>query len=236
MRIEYQGTVEARPPFQHVGYVASLVLGTEYRRVGIGDTVGAGLAAVGLALALMAVRRRRAPRARNAAIALAAVLALGAVVCFAADTSDFVLHHRLSPRFAATLLSLEQLVAQTDRVARDLRRSPTPREWYAQFGEVKDAWGNGFVYRSRHTYQMVGDGRGYEILSTNGHGTPDREDLERDYGWMVLSVWLGPDGVAGTSDDYERLTEELRRCRVDDHAQLERIASRAVAPDAAEGS
>jgi hypothetical protein len=233
MRMEYEGTVQVQPPYQHVGYTAAAVMGSERSTV---NANGAVLAALGIALLLTLYRCWRVPRFRKTALVGGIVVLVVAPWTFLQLPGDVVLSYHLVPQFAATLLTLEQLVAQTDRAAADLRRVPTPEEWTAQFCEVKDAWGNGFVYRSRHAYQMMDDGRGYEILSTNGHGPPHRDDPDRDYGWMVLSVWLGPDGVAGTSDDYHRLTEELGRCRVRDRAQLEKIAGRAIAPEAAEGS
>lgn len=233
MQVQYQGTIEAQPPYQHVGYTAAAVMGSERSSV---NANGAVLAVLAIALVLTLHRCRRVPRFRRTALIGGIVVLAVAPWTFIHLPGDVVLSYRLVPRFAATLLTLEQLVAQTDQMAGDLGRVPTPEEWTAQFGEVRDAWGNGFVYRPRHTYQIMDDGRGYEILSTNGQGTPDREDRDRRYGWMVLSVWLGPDGVAGSSDDYDLLTAELRRCRVRDRTQLEKVAGRAFTPDAEQRS
>lgn len=228
MRIEYQGTIEVRPPYQHVGYTAACVLGSEYRRLEIGDMVGSALAILGLALALASIRGRGTGRLKALTLPAMGVLTVGAVVAFCCGTSTAVQQEYLSPRFAATLVTIERLTAQTDVLVAQLRRVPSEEEWQAAVGEPRDAWGQRIAYHAPPTWKIGRDARGYEILSTNGGGRP-RPGGAMGNGSMVLSTWLGSDGRIGTADDYAVLAELLRRCRVRSRPELEAVAAHAPA-------
>ncbi len=75
MRIEYEGTIEVQPPFQHVGYVSAA---TTNRLLGLGTLASASLAlllVVSLVASLIA-RRRLSPVRLEATVVAVVILGL----------------------------------------------------------------------------------------------------------------------------------------------------------------
>ncbi len=79
MRIEYEGTIEVQPPFQHVGYVSAA---TTNKLLGLGTQASASLAlllVVSLVVSLIA-RRRLSPVRVEATVVAVIILGLLAIV------------------------------------------------------------------------------------------------------------------------------------------------------------
>jgi len=78
MRIEHYGTVQAEPPYQHVGYVAAAVIAS-YSRFSSDMTFLFGSLVLAVTLAAMAARRTRLAWQWPAVAAVLIVLAGAAV-------------------------------------------------------------------------------------------------------------------------------------------------------------
>lgn len=190
MRIEYQGTIEAQPPFQHVGYISAFPVHGSVQASGPFHMLYALAAAGAIAVALIAGRRERT---RKAAIAGAfAVLCAMGVGAFLGAFPD----QAMTPQFQRTLFDLEHLSAQTEAWAQQHGRLPTPDEWHAAIGSHMPRDERGPMYRYEVQEHASGrDGQHYRVLRTP----------------LAQSQLLGPDGLFGTADDAGSLKQTMRR-------------------------
>jgi hypothetical protein len=207
VRLEYKGTIEVAPPFQHVGYVAAAV-NAGYRGGG-----PSSLGLFGLALAFVIVAAGlwidRRIRTRAGLVAAYAALGMGLALALAAGVYASV---RPAPPFYKTLYRLEQLSATTDGWARTHGRLPSEQEWSGLIAPAERTDGWGYPFRYRPLPKAASDGQMFAITSLaerygpDPHLRPGRENLDvRD----IPSSWLGRDGVFGTPDDDKRLRDIL---------------------------
>lgn len=207
MRIEYQGTVEAQPPYQHVGYTAAGII-NGYSRPEIGLSLLYAIAVVALVAKLRSLRLRGLPaqRARESLIAMLVVLAF--VPVFMGVYPPRVMRSE----FTETLLSLERLSQQTERWAAEHGRLPTEVEWRDAVAGAggRDGWGNVLGYRLLAAPDPD-DGQRYRIYSNGRPGAGQRLPVQLQKLCEIPGSWLGPDGLSGTEDDAGELKSALRR-------------------------
>lgn len=213
MRIEYQGHVQARPAYQHVGYtVAALGDGTHAQ-------VGNGLylaLAIGLALAALVAARVLRPAWRYW---LAGALLLCGV-CAAARAVSEARYVRVCRPYYLTLYRLERLSAATeDWSAAHGGRLPTPEQWRREIaGRPLPGWRDPYQARSgdgrplcyatlKEPYGAVlygaDKGQALEALPRFVIWVPDEaRPREPRPASAELTNWhFGLDGLAGTADD-----------------------------------
>ncbi len=200
MRIQYQGIVEARPTYMHVGYMVAYPKPSRvYSYPGAPGAivhVSAAVALAGIVLFLRLLRVRGTKRAHASLPALLLAACLTGAGAIGALCAMRLPKAALSPGFATTLCRMERLGAQTDAFAREHRWLPTPEQWQQTFGETRDATDGWFFPFRYGLLQAPGfDGQYYRITSGGA--------------WEVVSDWLGRDGVAGTADDHPRLQKIL---------------------------
>ena len=161
MRIEHYGTVQAEPPYQHVGYTAAAVIAS-YSRFSTDMTVLFGSLVLAVTLAAMAARRTRVAWQWPA---VAAVLVVLAGVAAAHYTGHFETRS-LQPQFYTTIYRLEHLSALTDAWIDEHGRPPTQAEWGAiNKGDSRlDGWQYPFQYEPLEQGNRK-DGQKYVITS-----------------------------------------------------------------------
>lgn len=211
MRIEYEGTVEVQPPYQHVGYTAAGII-NGYSRPEVGLSLLYAIAVIALVAWLRGLRLADKPsqRARETLLALTIVLAF--VPVFVGVYPPRVLR----PEFTATLLSLERASARVEQWAAENSRLPTQAEWPKQVASAadRDGWGNSLGYRLLAAPDP-NDGQRYQIYSRGRPGegrklpAAVRAALQDDH--EIPGSWLGHDGLSGTDDDAGELKSALRR-------------------------
>ncbi len=227
MRIEYEGTIEAQPPFQHVGYVSAGLVTDRSIEVPRGALLGAALLSVALMAALVARRQRRLPRIWVPASVAACLLAAVAAWSFthAGYPSTLYRTSSLTPPYAKTLLEMERLIVQTDALCRELGRTPSGAEWQRSFGGERDGWGEPYFYdpaaRDKWPTEL---GRDYMICSFRGRSSDPGEHDPFYVATSIQSAWLGPDGVVATEDDYPMMPGR-REVQAGGRAGLEKLAA-----------
>ena len=205
MRIEYEGTVEAQPPFQHVGYVSAGLVTDRSIEVPRGALLGAALLSVALMAALVARRQRRLPRIWVPASVAACLLAAVAAWSFthAGYPSTLYRTSSLTPPYAKTLLDMERLIVQTDALCKELGRTPSGAEWQRSFGGERDGWGEPYFYdpaaRDKWPTEL---GRDYMVCSFRGRSSDPGEHYPFGFATSIQSAWLGEDGWWRRRDDY----------------------------------
>jgi hypothetical protein len=203
MRIEHYGTIQAEPPYQHVGYTAAAVIAS-YSRFSSDMTFLFGSLVLAVTLAAMAARRTRVAWQWPAVAAVLIVIAGTAVAHY---TGHFETNS-LQPQFYTTIYRLEDLSARTDAWIDEHGRLPTQAEWEAiEKGESElDGWQYPFQYQPLG--QSNGkDGQEYIIISIGK--APKKDDRALRSVWAIPSWLLGRDGVFGTWDDDSSLRSAL---------------------------
>jgi hypothetical protein len=212
MRIEYQGQVQARTYYMHVGYIsAAMSEDPRYAPQSTPTAAGAmGLAVLVLLASVMVARRAKSLWGRGLAVALFA-----AAVCTGVQAVRLTLHPvvTVKQRVATTLYRLEELSAVADGWLAVHGRPPSPIEWHDLTAgpEANDGFGQPFRYElfdpdkcefpliedinNQAGYKLV-KWSGYVIYSKGGRGS--RSELE----FTDINNWyLGLDGVWGTADE-----------------------------------
>ncbi len=190
MRIEYEGTIEVQPPFQHVGYISAYPVHGSVQASAPFHMFYAVIAAGAIAVALVAGRRERTRKAAiGGAFAVLCAIGVGAFLGAFPDQA-------MTPQFAKTLYDLEHLSAQTEAWAQQHGRLPTQDEWQAAIGSHMPRDERGPMYRYEvRSHASRFDGQHYQILRTR----------------LAHSWLLGPDGLHGTADDEGSLKQTMRR-------------------------
>lgn len=191
MRIEYQGHVEVRPSYSHVGYISAMPMPGVFKA----NSAAAGVF-IGLALLFVVAARRIAGRGKDALhllgfLACVAVAGAAAIACVLALT-----HYDLTPPFTLTMQRMEHLSEATETFAKQHKRLPTQTEWsqLASPTDQIDGWGHRLVYETVNPFADR-DGQSYQVKVG--------EQTQHICG-PVSSVSFGADGLFGTRDDLER--------------------------------
>jgi len=207
MRIEYEGTVEAQPPYQHVGYTAAGII-SGYSRPEVGLSLLYAIAVIALVAWLRGLRLadRGSQRARETLLALTIVLAFVPVLLGVYPPRV------MRSEFTQTLLSLERASARVEQWAAENGRLPTQAEWPRQVASAadRDGWGNALGYRLLPAPDRD-DGQRYQVYSTGRPGEGRKLPASLQHLHEIPSNWLGHDGLSGTEDDARELKSALRR-------------------------
>jgi hypothetical protein len=218
MRIEYQGQVQAKTYYMHVGYLsAGLAQGGDVHTDPLSG-VYAGAGVLLLVLALIAARRVKSTwRWWIAVFLLLAALGSGLL---AYSKARYVV---ISPQYYQTLYRMEELSAATEAWIDQNGRVPTVAEWQAMFPttEMQDGWGKPLRYSqlaqwrerclhcSEATWSIM-ENYGYVIwwpvLNPDGDSPAPGE----------LTNWhFGGDGLFGPADDDYVFQSALKYKRLD---------------------
>lgn len=216
MRIEYQGHVQAKTYYTHVGYISAALAESAAAPPNSVPPMLMGAGTLLLVLGLVvAGRAKRYGRWLAGACIAAALASFGFAVWNAIATPS------LSPSFYVTLYRLERLCAETEAWTAAHRRPFTEAEWRAAHRgvEARDGWGRRFTYgtfplKDRSVENLFFDDPpgsyeaakelGYVIISD---GATDKPHSMRS----VCSWYLGDDGLFGTVDDASILKYVFRR-------------------------
>lgn len=207
MRMEYEGTVEAQPPYQHVGYLSAGII-NGYSRPEIGLSLLYAIAVVALVAKLRAMRLQGLPSQRAGETLVAIII----VVALVPALLGLYPPRAMRSEFAETLLALERLTARTEGWAAEHGRLPTEAEWRDRVAGApgRDGWGNALGYRLLAAPDL-NDGQRYQIYSIGLPGGGRKLPLARHDPYEIPSSWLGHDGLSGTEDDAGELKSALRR-------------------------
>ncbi len=205
MRIEYEGTIEVQPQYQHVGYGSAAITGSSQPAVTAGLLYALAVFGVLVALRL----RLPGPRGRRLGIGLGIAMVCGMA---AAVGYGLLPSREMTPRFHRALIDLERLCLHTETWAEAHGRLPSESEWEAAIGAVgpRDGFGQPYWY---HTCERPDpSGQSYAIggeMSVPGRWAPTGAPIRRHE--RVTSYLLGADGLFATPDDQERLRASLGR-------------------------
>lgn len=206
MRIEYQGHVQAKTYFTHVGYVsAGMTVGGDIRTDPLsGLYLGGGVLL--LVLSLIAARSLKS-RWRWLLAALLILAGVGSGLRGYARSSCVI----ISPPYYLTLYRIEKLSAQTEEWVKRHGRAPTRAEWEAMHPgqESQDGWGRPLRYQP---LAKLGEHRPIYMRRA------DTTNLMTHFGFVIwwpvlkptsdwpdereLTNWhFGADGLFDTEDD-----------------------------------
>lgn len=243
MRIEYQGVIEVRPSYQHVGYLAAAMMYDSRTSGGVVPPLFIGSGLMLLLIGAMVTRRMRSGwRWVVLTVAVLGVAALGVASARMAATVE------VAPEFYVTMYRLEALDAQTEAWTAQHKRPPTAAEWRKlAASNALDGWGKLFEYRQTDgswpcVLAFSPNGRdapiglGYVIWSERAGATGQGSHGGPGPHIGDLSNWhFGADGLFGTTDDERNFRGNLKLGRhkhLDPRKYPHARVAREVTPDA----